>query len=292
MIIVEGDDLRLRLRYLNDGYLRWLNDGNLRWLIGDDEGCRVDGRRVASCDTFPTSPILTEDYLTALRTASQTIFHHDTLNYITKEYSIGLKPAFKMKSFALTTIKSFLLNYFPLLIPNVEDDDNDFEPDERHVDLVIPFKKSVKQILCQYSVVTTRFVLERFAVHHFSQRVAWKLLKDVPKSALRKSNRGMPFILTPFVLAEQHSEFSHFLGVAALWLVEVGIECYRCVRDIVKSKIEGEDVDVVAHQGERAKVLGKRACGVTVRCGASLVFACIGAGIGATLFRPTIGQSY
>ncbi|GKD73527.1 hypothetical protein Tco_1331809, partial [Tanacetum coccineum] len=56
----------------------------------------VDGRRVASCDAFPTSLILTEDCLTALRTASQTIFRNDTLNYITKEYSIGLKPVFKV----------------------------------------------------------------------------------------------------------------------------------------------------------------------------------------------------
>nr|GEU63389.1 protein SYM-1 like [Tanacetum cinerariifolium] len=251
----------------------------------------VDGRIVASCDACPTSPILNEDYLTGLRTASQTIFRHDTLNYITKEYSMGLKPAFKMKLFALTTIKSFVLNYFHLLIPNVEDDGNDFEPDERHVDLVIPFKKSIKQILCQYSVVSTRFVLERFAVHHCPQRVAWKLLKDVPKSALRKSNREMPFY-TYTVCVGRTTFRGHFLRVATSWLVEVGIECYRYVRDIVKSKNKGEDVDVVAHQGERAKVLGKRVCGVTVRCGASLVFASIGAGIGATLFRPTTGQSY
>ena len=81
------------------------------------------------------------------------------------------------------------------------------------------------------------------------------------------------------------------LGVAASCLVPVGIECYRCVRDIVKSKNEGEDVDVVVYQGERAKVLGKKVCSITVKCGASLVFASIGAGIGATLFRPTTGQS-
>ncbi|PWA61359.1 hypothetical protein CTI12_AA231340 [Artemisia annua] len=83
----------------------------------------------------------------------------------------------------------------------------------------------------------------------------------------------------------------HFLGVAASWLVQVGIECYRCVRDIVKSKNEGEDVDVVVDKGERAKILGKRVCNVTVRYGVSLVFASVGAGIGATLFRPTTGQS-
>ncbi|GJY20503.1 hypothetical protein Tco_0393069 [Tanacetum coccineum] len=69
---------------------------------------------------------------------------------------------------------------------------------------------------------------------------------------------------------------------------KVGIECYGCVCDIVKSKNEGAEVDVVVQKGERAKVLGKRVCDITVRYGASLVLASIGAGIGATLFRPTI----
>ncbi|KAI3686129.1 hypothetical protein L1987_79801 [Smallanthus sonchifolius] len=172
----------------------------------------------------------------------------------------------------------------------VEDDDNDFLPDssdEHHVDLVVPFKKSVKQVLRETSVVTTRRVLERLAVHHFSQRAAWKLLKDVPKSAMRKANRGMPFY-TYFFCVSRTTFRGHFLGVAASWLVQVGIECYRFVRNSLKSNQE-EDVDV--DQSQRVKVLGKKVYGVTVRCGASLVFASIGAGIGATLFRPSTGQS-
>lgn len=73
-------------------------------------------------------------------------------------YSIELKPlfsAFQPKSFALTSIRSFLLFYLPLLAPNVEDDDNDFLPDssdEQHLDLVVPFKKSVKQIFREVSM--------------------------------------------------------------------------------------------------------------------------------------------
>ncbi|GKC56073.1 hypothetical protein Tco_1083671, partial [Tanacetum coccineum] len=108
---------------------------------------------IASCDAGPTSPILAEDYLTGLRTMSETILRHDTLDYLTKEYSIELKPlfsAFQMKSLGLTIIRSFSLYYLPLLQPKVEDDDNDFLPDdERPVDLIEPFKKSVKQILCE-----------------------------------------------------------------------------------------------------------------------------------------------
>lgn len=43
-------------------------------------------------------------------------------------------------------------------------------------------------------------------------------------------------------------------------------------------------------KSEEAKLLGKKVSGVTIRCGASLVFASIGAGIGATLVRPSVGQ--
>ncbi|KAJ0578804.1 hypothetical protein HanIR_Chr05g0251931 [Helianthus annuus] len=253
------------------------------------------GKRFAYCDAGATPPLLTEDYLSSLRTASETIFRHDTLNYRTKEYYIELKPlfsAFQPKSFALTSLRSFLLFYLPILVPKVEDDDNDFLPDssdDHHVDLVVPFKRSVKQILRETSMVTTRRVLERLAVHRFSQRAAWKLLKDVPKSAMRKANRGMP-IHTYFFCVSRTTFRGHFLGVAASWLVQVGVECYRFARDVFKSNQE-EAVDVDFDQSERVKVLGKKVYGVTVRCGASLVFASIGAGIGATLFRPSSGQS-
>ncbi|KAK9072244.1 hypothetical protein SSX86_008677 [Deinandra increscens subsp. villosa] len=253
------------------------------------------GKGFAYCDVGANPPLSTGDYLTSLRTASETIFRHDTLNYRTKEYSIELKPlfsAFQPRSFALTSLRSFLLFYLPILVPKIEDDDDDFLPDssdEHHVDLVVPLKRSVKQIVRETSVVTTRRVLERLVVHHFSQRAAWKLLKDVPKSAMRKANRRMP-IYTYFFCVSRTTFRGHFLGVAASWLVQVGIECYRFVRDISKFN-QGEDVNVDIDQSERAKALGKKVCGATVRCGASLVFASIGAGIGATLFRPSSGQA-
>ena len=49
---------------------------------------------------------------------------------------------------------------------------------------------------------------------------------------------------------------------------------------------ESDDVD----QAERVKLLGKKVSSATVRCGSSLVFASIGAGLGATFFRPSAGQ--
>ncbi|KAL8195524.1 hypothetical protein R6Q57_025927 [Mikania cordata] len=104
--------------------------------------CSFSGKKVAYCDAGVIPPLLTEDYLSSLRTASETIFSHSTLNYRTKEYYIELNPlfsAFQPKSFALTSLRSFLLFYLPILVPKVEDDDNDFSPDssdEHHIDLV------------------------------------------------------------------------------------------------------------------------------------------------------------
>ncbi|KAL6313789.1 hypothetical protein AAG906_010208 [Vitis piasezkii] len=73
---------------------------------------------------------------------------------------------------------------------------------------------------------------------------------DVPKSAMCKADR-------------------HFLGIAALWFVQVGVEIYRFFS---------------------FKLLGKKVTGSTVKCGASLVFASIAVGIGATLFYPSARQ--
>lgn len=60
---------------------------------------------------------------------------------------------------------------------------------------------------------------------------------------------------------------------------------YRFLSRTLNSKADDE-VDAA----EQAKLLGKKVTATTVRCGASLVFASIGAGIGATLFSPSTGQ--
>ena len=107
---------------------------------------------VAHCDAGAE---LNEDYISSVRHVSGNIFQYDALKYSTKEYKIELKPlfsAFHWKSLALTSLRSFLLFYLPLLEPhsNLEEDDDDFlqdTPEEHPVDLVVPFKKSVKQIV-------------------------------------------------------------------------------------------------------------------------------------------------
>lgn len=53
----------------------------------------------------------------------------------------------------MTTLRSFLMFYLPLLEPHAkleDEDDEDFlnnAREEQHVDLVSPFKKSIKQIV-------------------------------------------------------------------------------------------------------------------------------------------------
>uniref|UniRef100_A0A6N2MK58 Uncharacterized protein n=1 Tax=Salix viminalis TaxID=40686 RepID=A0A6N2MK58_SALVM len=152
------------------------------------------GIPVAYCDA---GAALSDDYFSNIQRASADIFQKGSLKYTTKEYYIELKPlfsAFEWKQLAMTSLRSFLMFYLPLLEPssNTEEDDDDFLQDAhevQRVDLVVPFQKSVKQIIRETTVVTTRRVLERLAVHHISQRMAWKLLKDVPKSAMRKAER-------------------------------------------------------------------------------------------------------
>ncbi|KAJ1399772.1 hypothetical protein SESBI_30075 [Sesbania bispinosa] len=188
----------------------------------------------------------------------------------------------------MTSIRSFLMFYLPLLEPRAEmEDDEDFleENQEHHVNLVVPFKKSVKQIIRETSVVTTRRILERIAVHYVSQRMAWKLLKDVPRSATRKAARKLP--TTVYFFCVSRTTFrGHMLGVAASWLVQVGIELYRFFTSVFKSKDEDSDVDETKQVG----LLGQKIAITTIRCTSSLIFASIGAGIGAILFRPSLGQ--
>ncbi|KAF2305573.1 hypothetical protein GH714_006845 [Hevea brasiliensis] len=288
------------------------------------------GTRVAHCDA---GAVLSDDIISNIRKASGDIFQHDSLKYTTKEYHFELKPllsAFEWKQLAMTSLRSFLLFYLPLLEPasNTEEDDDDFlqdAPDERHVDLVVPFKKSVKQIVREFLLRASRttfasqssgtlknkltlrrhpcLILEPIETIRLLllpqegfwkgllcimfTEVAWKLLKDVPKSAVRKAERGMP--TTFYLFRVSRTTFrGHFLGVAASWIVQVGIEIYRFFNRLAKSESEEENCKV--DKSEQVIILGKKVTGVTLRCSASLAFASIGAGIGATLIRPSTGQ--
>ncbi|XP_060969223.1 uncharacterized protein LOC115714205 isoform X1 [Cannabis sativa] len=233
------------------------------------------------------------NYATSFKTASENLFQNDALRYSTKEYRIHLKPlfsAFELRTLAMTSLRSLLMFYLPLLEPrtNLDADDDEFlqeSQEEQPVDYVAPLKKSVIQICRETTIVTTRRILERMAVHHVSQRMAWKLLKDVPKSATRKASRGMPAYVFFFRVGKTTFR-GHLLGVAASWTVQVGIEFYRFITRLLNLKEEGDEVE----PAEQVKLLGKKLSSTTIKCGSSLVFASIGAGIGAVLFRPSAGQ--
>ncbi|OVA17160.1 hypothetical protein BVC80_9045g58 [Macleaya cordata] len=136
------------------------------------------------------------------------------------------------------------------------------------------------------TVVTTRRLLERLAVHYVSRRMAWKLLKDIPKSAMRKATRGMPSLVILLIdkikCTKNMRTFAsnHSIMVRRSW-----DQIYRWFSNLTKN----EDTDKVdrAHQ---FPLLAKKVSVTTPKYGASLVFASIGAGVGATLFHPSIGQ--
>ena len=81
-------------------------------------------------------------------------------------------------------------------------------------------------------------------------------------------------------------EAGHFLAVLASWLVQVGIDVYRFFLRICGSKEETDEIDRAAE----LQLLGRKIYIATLRCGASLIFASIGAGLGAIIIRPTTGQ--
>ncbi|TVU50192.1 hypothetical protein EJB05_01554, partial [Eragrostis curvula] len=209
-----------------------------------------------------------------------------------KEYPSELKPlfsAFGLKNFSVLTMRSFLLYYLPLIQPQPDthddEDDDDLlqdDPEEKPVDLITPFHNSVKQIIRETSIVTTRRVLERIAVRHVSQRTAWKLLKDASKSAKRKAARGMS---TPeFTYCVARTTFrAHALGVAAAWVVQSIVQVYRCfIRKPCDEEESFEEVD-------KFIMFGRKVLGITIKSCFSLVLASVVAGIGA-LVHPVHGQ--
>ncbi|CAN6546246.1 unnamed protein product [Malus baccata var. baccata] len=231
------------------------------------------------------------DYVSSSPSASHRIFEYGFLNnYNTKQHKVELKPlfsAFQWRALAVTIFKSFVL--FVVLHPpepcsSSKDDDDylplDNEKEEQHVaDYVVPLKKLVKQILRDTTVVTTGQILERISVHYVSRRMACKLLKDVPKPAMRKSGRRLPTVV--FIFSVSRATFrGEGLGLAATWLIEVGVEISRFISRMIRSREEDDDDTDL---GEQLKLLGKKVSGTSIRCGASLAFGSIGAGIGATL---------
>ncbi|KAL1332457.1 hypothetical protein HN51_061258 [Arachis hypogaea] len=248
---------------------------------------------IAYCDVGAAT---SEDYIPTKRSVPERYFYHDTLKYTTaKNYNIELKPlssAFELWTFGLITLRSFLMFYLPLLEPHakMEQDDHDYlqtnNQDTFCRNLSVPFKKSLWQIVREVTVLTTRRILERVSFYYLSRRMAWKLLKDVPASATRKAARKMPTLV--YFLSVTRTTFrGYILGVAASWIVQIGSKlCQFGISMCPCKKVNDNNIE----KCEKIRQLKQKVFVATVKCSASLVFASIGAGIGATLFKPSTGQ--
>lgn len=91
---------------------------------------------------------------------SADVLRREPLSYISnsKEYNIQPKPlfsAFETRALAMTTVRSLLMFYLPLLEPkSASEDDEEFlnnAAEERRTDLIVPLKKSAKQIAREVS---------------------------------------------------------------------------------------------------------------------------------------------
>ncbi|XP_068497568.1 uncharacterized protein [Phaseolus vulgaris] len=243
------------------------------------------GPPFAHCDA---GAIIFEDHIPSIANIHGKYFYHDSLKYKTKHYNIEPKPLFsalEWKSFSIIVLRSFLMFYFPPMGPRakMEQDDVEFlqEKQDRNGSLSVPFKKSLLQIIREVVVMTTGRILERITVHYVSRRMAWKLLKDVPQSAARKAGRKMPTLV--YICSVSKTTFrGYMLGVSASWIVQVGIGLFQLFKS--KSNHEKLSNDV------RIRLFKQKVFLATIRCNASLIFASIGAGIGASLIRPSVGQ--
>lgn len=91
---------------------------------------------------------------------SADVLQREPFTYIpsSKEYNIQPKPvfsAFEFRSLAMTTVRSLLMFYLPLLPKTAPEDDEDFlnnGEEERRTDLIAPLKKSAKQIAREVSI--------------------------------------------------------------------------------------------------------------------------------------------
>ncbi|XP_024537624.1 uncharacterized protein LOC9649803 [Selaginella moellendorffii] len=219
----------------------------------------------------------------------------ESKRYAFKTYDIELKPlfsAFRPKALGTTGLRALLVNFLPLLeaYMKVEEDEDDEEdrPTETSPDFRLAFKRSGTHAFREVSVITVRRVLERIVEQVVSARTAWKLLKDVPKSAVRKARRHITKIEL-FTGVAKTTFRAHALGVGASCLVQEVLDIYRSGRVIYihrqnpgRAKGNKKEIDVL-HS------LARRTAGNSLKAVASLTCASIGAGCGAVLIKPSTG---
>lgn len=175
---------------------------------------RDGGFTVAYCDAGATA---VWDRTNGVQSST----HKDPLGLTTKEYILDVKPlfsAFQPKNLAMTSLRSFLLFYLPLLEPRTpaEEEDNaeaPVEPD-KPVDLVTPFQNSIKQILREVSSVNyihifVFFISLFYIIWKWNYWVAWYAMLKTLKTA----EADMIFRFCLFFTMKPKTEFESFINV-------------------------------------------------------------------------------
>jgi hypothetical protein len=134
-----------------------------------------------------------------------------------KAPQLDAQSSSRPRAIGATTVRAVLVNYLPLVEAYLQPEDDEFEEDldrpaRPPTDPALPLKRSVTQILREVSVITTRRILERVAVHYVTDRMAWKLLKgDLP---------AVVFEHSVFLSLVSRSVFVHSINVGLQFVVK------------------------------------------------------------------------
>ncbi|GBG81746.1 hypothetical protein CBR_g33924 [Chara braunii] len=226
-----------------------------------------------------------------------------------KVYHIELKSllsAFQGKAFFTTVIRQIITHFMPVvqyyITPDEEDEDDEdpmatamqSAPPLPPPDVHLHAKRTGLAIARELAVTTTRRVLERVAVKKLSVPLAWKLTKDIQKSALRKAARNFRGSQM-FLRMCRTTVRAHVLQIAAAWLVQCVTDLTTCVvrcwrlRRLEKKEIghlnedeEGRPIRV------EVAVFAEQMAGNTSRAVGSLAMASAGAGLGSLRYMLTM----
>lgn len=232
-----------------------------------------------------------------------TILKDDGIQYADKPYEISLKSiysAFYPWQLSLTVSRALLVNFQPIVEAlasqwkTQDEDEDEFEEEEElaRIDYRGALVGTGWTVLRELTVVTTRRLLERFVVRHVSKRTAWKLLKDIPLSSQRKAGRRL--LTSELLIAVTKTTFrAQLLGIAAGWLVQLLVDIFFCIRALYRRRRKlpaGSTVWFSQIEREELVFLIRKTVGNTLKCGASLLLASIGSGLGVVLISSNWGQ--
>lgn len=208
---------------------------------------------------------------------------------------------FRPKALLKTGVKSVVLCGLLVAVQYVEEELN--EEDEEDDDQVSTTSQPLKGDVENYndfvlkvsvhfiktiSITTTQRTLETLTLRFTSARFAGKLMKNVSKSALRKSARyGSSWKAACLML--KTGARSNMLAHFAIFLVEEAHQIYRVIKAMMDAKKAKNEHERIA--SEDAIQLWNATRLNLIRCAASIVAGSMGAAVG-TLIKPGKGTLY